>query len=171
MLIRGIPPTTPSCFRAISRSLRRSGLWSRWTVRCMTAIYEVRNEQSVADVVRPAGGPATRGRHSAKWRSPASMPLFACVVPQVDLSEAGRAEEVATATSSMLRARSHSRCRSCTAILFARGFAYRGGMRLTDVLRSWTICNRNADLHYVPIRRELPRITASRCCPADPWRR
>jgi polysaccharide export outer membrane protein len=48
--------------------------------------------------------------------------------------------------------------------VFAPGaFAYREGMRLTDVIRSVDDLRPNADLHYVLIRRELPpdrRVTA-----------
>jgi polysaccharide export outer membrane protein len=123
------------------------------------AIYEVRNERSAADVVRLAGGltPEADTSEVALTRIDASLHR---VVLQVDLSEgAGRAEEVRNGDILHV-ARLRPTLDAGILVqghLYSPGvFAYRGGMRLTDVLRSVDDLQPNADLHYVLIRRELP---------------
>jgi polysaccharide export outer membrane protein len=122
------------------------------------AIYEIRNEKSVADVVQLAGG-LTAEADTAKVALTRIDAALHRVVLQVDLSEgAGRAQEVRN--GDMLRV---ARLRpTLDAGILVQGhvytpgaFPYRGGMRLTDVLRSVDDLKPNADLHYILIRREL----------------
>jgi protein involved in polysaccharide export with SLBB domain len=129
------------------------------------AIYEVRNERSVADVVQLAGGltPEADTGKVALTRIDAALHR---VVLQVDLSQgASRTEEVRNGDTLHV-ARLRPTLDAGVVVqgyLYTPGaFPYRGGMRLTDVLRSVDDLKPNADLHYVLIRRELPpdrRIT------------
>ena len=123
------------------------------------AIYEIRNEASVADVVQLAGG-LTPNADTAKLALTRIDPSLRRIVLQVDLSApAGRAEAVRNGDS--LRV---PRLRpTLDAAVLVQGyvytpgaFAYHEGMHLTDVLRSVDDLKPNADLHYVLIRRELP---------------
>jgi protein involved in polysaccharide export with SLBB domain len=129
------------------------------------AIYEIRSESSVADVVQLAGGltPEADTAKTALTRIDANLHR---VVVRVDLSaRAGQAELVHDGDSLRI-----SRLRpTLDAGILVQGyvytpgaFAYRSGMRLTDVLRSVDDLKPSADLHYILIRRELPpdrRIT------------
>ncbi len=123
------------------------------------AIYEIRKESSVADVVQLAGGltPEADTAKLALTRIDASLRR---VVLQVDVSgRAGQSEAVRNGDS--LRV---PRLRpTLDAAVVVQGyvytpgvFAYHAGMRLTDVLRSVDDLRPNADLHYILIRRELP---------------
>jgi protein involved in polysaccharide export with SLBB domain len=129
------------------------------------AIYEIRNEKSVVDVVQLAGGltPEADTGKVALTRIDAALHR---VVLQVDLTQgASRTDEVRNGDSLHV-ARLRPTLDAGVVVqgyLYAPGaFPYRGGMRLTDVLRSVDDLKPNADLHYVLIRRELPpdrRIT------------
>jgi polysaccharide biosynthesis/export protein len=123
------------------------------------AIYEIRSENSVADVVQLAGGltPEADTGNAALTRIDAAQHR---VVLQVDLSgHAGRSEAVHN--GDVLRI---SRLRpTLDAGIVVQGyvyttgaFAYHQGMHLTDVIRSVYDLKPNADLHYLLIRRELP---------------
>jgi protein involved in polysaccharide export with SLBB domain len=123
------------------------------------AIYEIRNEKSVADVVQLAGGltPEADTGKVALTRIDAALHR---VVLQVDLSVgASRAEEVRNGDTLHI-ARLRPTLDAGVVVqgyLYAPGaFAYHSGMRLTDVLRSVDDLKPNADLHYILIRRELP---------------
>jgi len=129
------------------------------------AIYEVRNEASVADVVQLAGGltPEADTAKLALTRIDASLHR---VVLQVDLTAAAaRAEPVRNGDSlrvSRLRPTLDAGIVVQGYVYTPGAFAYHAGMRLTDVLRSVDDLKPNADLHYILIRRELPpdrRIT------------
>ena len=129
------------------------------------AIYEIRNEASVADVVQLAGGltPEADTAKLALTRIDASLHR---VVLQVDLTAAaGRAEPVRNGDSlrvSRLRPTLDAGIVVQGYVYTPGAFAYHAGMRLTDVLRSVDDLKPNADLHYILIRRELPpdrRIT------------
>jgi protein involved in polysaccharide export with SLBB domain len=123
------------------------------------AIYEIRNEKSVADVVQLAGG-LTPEADTNKLALIRIDDALRRVVLQVDLSgAAGRLEEVRN--GDVLRvARLRPTLDAGVVVqgyVFTPGaFPYRGGMRLTDVLRSVDDLRPNADLHYILIRRELP---------------
>jgi polysaccharide biosynthesis/export protein len=128
------------------------------------AIYEIRNEQSVADVVQLAGGltPEADTSKVALTRIDAALHR---VVLQVDLRQGAARTEVHNGDSLRI-----ARLRpTLDAGIVVQGYvytpgayAYRAGMRLTDVLRSVDDLKPNADLHYILVRRELPpdrRIT------------
>jgi protein involved in polysaccharide export with SLBB domain len=130
------------------------------------AIYEIRNETSVADVLRLAGGltPEADTTKAALTRIDAALHR---VVLQVDLGAGGTGSTTAVRNGDTLRI---ARLRpTLDAGILVQGylytpgaFAYRSGIRLTDVIRSVDDLRPNADLHYVLIRRELPpdrRIT------------
>jgi protein involved in polysaccharide export with SLBB domain len=122
------------------------------------AIYEIRNERSVADAVQLAGGltPEADTSKVALTRIDAALHR---VVLQVDLSDgAGRTEVSNGDTLRVARLRP-----TLDAGIVVQGyvytpgaFPYRAGMRLTDVIRSVDDLKPNADLRYILIRRELP---------------
>jgi protein involved in polysaccharide export with SLBB domain len=123
------------------------------------AIYETRNERSVAEVLQLAGGltPEADTTKVALTRIDAGLHR---VVLQVDLSAAA-GNSLAVRDGDALNV---SRLRPTLdagivvqGYLYTPGaFAYRSGMHLTDVLRSVDDLKPNADLHYILIRRELP---------------
>jgi len=123
------------------------------------AIYEVRNETSVADAIALAGGLTAEADTNKLALTRIDADLHR-VVRQIDLSgAAGRAEPVRN--GDMLRI---SRLRpTLDAGILVQGYvytpgsyAYRPSMHLTDVLRSVDDLKPNADLHYILIRREEP---------------
>lgn len=129
------------------------------------AIYEIRNEAAVADVVQLAGGltPEADTSKLALTRIDASLHR---VVLQVDLSAAAARSEAVRNGDSLRVPRLRPTLDAGIVVqgyVYTPGaFAYRSGMRLTDVLRSVDDLKPNADLHYILIRRELPpdrRIT------------
>jgi polysaccharide biosynthesis/export protein len=123
------------------------------------AIYEIRNESSVADVLQLAGGltPVADTAKLALTRIDASLRR---VVLQVDLGvRAGQSEAVHNGDSLRVpRLRpTYDAAVMVEGYVYTSGaFAYHAGMRLTDVLRSVDDLRPNADLHYILIRRELP---------------
>lgn len=129
------------------------------------AIYEMRNETSVAEAVQLAGGltPEADTSKLALTRIDAALHR---IVLQVDLNASGRGEMVRNGDSlrvSRLRPTLDAGVVVQGYVYTPGAFAYRPGMRLTDVLRSVDDLKPNADLHYILIRRELPpdrRITA-----------
>jgi polysaccharide export outer membrane protein len=123
------------------------------------AIYEIRNETTVADAVQLAGG-LTAEADTGKLALTRINENLQRVVLQVDLtSAAGRAEAVRNGDSVRI-----TRLRPTLdagivvqGYVYAPGaYAYRDGMHLSDVLRSVDDLRPNADLHYILIRRELP---------------
>jgi polysaccharide export outer membrane protein len=123
------------------------------------AIYEIRNESSVADVIQLAGGltPEADTGKLALTRIDAGLHR---VVLQVDLSaRAGQSETVRNGDSlrvSRLRPTLDAGVLVQGYVYTPGAFAYHQGTRLTDVLRSVDDLKPNADLHYLLIRRELP---------------
>jgi protein involved in polysaccharide export with SLBB domain len=123
------------------------------------AIYEIRNESSVADVIRLAGGltPEADTEKAALTRIDEGLHR---VVLQVDLTgRTGRSEAVRngdTLRVARLRPTIDAGVLVQGYVYTPGAFAYRPGMRLTDVLRSVDDLKPNADLHYILIRRELP---------------
>jgi polysaccharide export outer membrane protein len=123
------------------------------------AIYEIRSESSVADVIQLAGG-LTAEADTGKLALTRIDSDLHRVVLQVDLS-AGAGQPGAVHNGDSLRV---SRLRpTLDAGVLVQGyvytpgaFAYHEGMRLTDVIRSVDDLKPNADLHYLLIRRELP---------------
>jgi protein involved in polysaccharide export with SLBB domain len=129
------------------------------------AIYEIRNESSVADAVQLAGG-LTAEADTAKLALTRIDASLHRVVLRVDLSaREGQAEIVRNGDSlriPRLRPTLDAGIQVQGYVYTPGAFAYRPGMRLTDVLRSVDDLKPNADLRYILIRRELPpdrRIT------------
>jgi polysaccharide export outer membrane protein len=129
------------------------------------AIYEIKNESSIADLVKLAGGltPQANGFTAMLSRVDESEHR---VVMQVDLSGTG-AKAQGLRNGDVLRV---SRLRpTLDAGVVLQGhvytpgdYAYHAGMHLSDVIHSVDDLQPNADLHYLLIRRELPpdrRIT------------
>jgi len=123
------------------------------------AIYETRTESSVADVLRLAGGltPEADTEKAALTRIDTQLHR---VVLQVDIAgPAGRSEAVRNGDTlhvARLRPTIDAGVLVQGYVYTAGAFAYRPGMRLSDVLHSVDDLRPNADLHYILIRRELP---------------
>jgi polysaccharide biosynthesis/export protein len=123
------------------------------------AIYEIRNESSVADVIQLAGGltPEADTANAALTRIDSELHR---VVLEVNLTgAAGRSELVRNGDSlriSRLRPTLDAGVQVEGHVYTSGAFAYRPGMRLTDAIRSVDDLRPNADLHYLLIRRELP---------------
>lgn len=123
------------------------------------AIYEIRQEKSVADVIKLAGGltPEADTEKAALTRIDEGLHR---VVLQVDLlGDAGRSVSVRNGDSlrvARLRPTLDAGILVQGYVYSPGAFAYRPDMRLTDVIRSVDDLKPNADLHYILIRRELP---------------
>jgi len=123
------------------------------------AIYEIRRENSVAEVIALAGGltPEADTDKAALTRIDANLHR---VVLQVDLTrDAGRTTTVSNGDSlhvARLRPTLDAGIVVQGYVYTPGAFAYRAGMRLTDIIRSVDDLKPNADLHYILIRRELP---------------
>ena len=123
------------------------------------AIYEIKNESTIADLVDLAGGltPQANGFKGMLSRVDESEHR---VVMQVDLSGDG-AKAQGLRNGDILRV---SRLRpTLDAGVVLEGhvytpgaYAYRQGMHLSDVIHSVDDLQPNADIHYLLIRRELP---------------
>ena len=129
------------------------------------AIYEIRNESSVADVIQLAGGLTAEADTSNAALTRIDSDLHR-VVLEVNLTGgAGRSEPVRNGDSlrvSRLRPTLDAGVLVEGYVYTSGAFAYRAGMRLTDAIRTVDELRPNADLHYILIRRELPpdrRIT------------
>jgi protein involved in polysaccharide export with SLBB domain len=122
------------------------------------AIYELRRENSVADVIQLAGGlsPEADTDKVALTRIDENLHR---VVLHVDMAaQGGRATAVRNGDSlrvARLRPTLDAGILVQGHVYTPGAFAYRGGMRLTDVIRSVDDLKPNADLHYILIRREL----------------
>src|SRR5579883_1803357 len=122
------------------------------------AIYEIKNETTPAQVIALAGG-LTPDADTSKATLTRIQPNGERVVLPLDLSAAGVAEglrngdlihvpRLKPTLDSAVIVQGH--------VYTAGPYAYRPGMRLTDVIRSVDDLKPGADLHYVLIRRELP---------------
>ena len=129
------------------------------------AIYEIKNETSVADMVQLAGG-LTPEADTSKATLTRIDEAQHRVVVSVDLSAAA-AKAQGVHNGDLLRV---TRLRpTLDSGILVQGFvysqstfAYRQGLRLSDIIPSIDDLKPNADIHYVLIRRELPpdrRIT------------
>jgi polysaccharide biosynthesis/export protein len=127
------------------------------------AIYEIRKEATIADVVGLAGG-LNPEADTSKVVLTRIDPSLHRVVLEVNLNTA-RGESVRDGDSLRV-ARLRPTLDSAVLVqgyVYTPGvFAYTPGMRLSTVVRSVEDLRPNADLHYILIRRELPpdrRIT------------
>jgi len=122
------------------------------------AIYELRRESSVADVLQLAGG-LTPEADTEKLALTRINDNLHRVVLQVDMAaDAGRTTPVHNGDSlrvARLRPTLDAGILVQGYVYTPGAFAYRAGMRLTDVIRSVDDLKPNADLHYILIRREL----------------
>jgi polysaccharide biosynthesis/export protein len=121
------------------------------------AIYEIRSETSLADVVRLAGGltPEADPAKAALTRIDAAHHR---VVLEVDLEGSARSRPVINGDElrvARLRPTLDAGVLVQGYVYTTGAFAYHAGMRLTDVIRSVDDLKPNADLHYILIRREI----------------
>jgi polysaccharide export outer membrane protein len=122
------------------------------------AIYETKDESTVADVVRLAGGLTPDADASRATLTRIDANEHRVVVP-IDLSERAKTERLSN--GDVLRVM-RLRPTLDSGILvqghvYATGaFAYRSGIRLSDVIPSVDDLRPDADLHYLLIRREAP---------------
>ncbi len=123
------------------------------------AIYETKNETTPAEMVALAGG-LNPDADTSKATLTRIMPNGQRVVLQLDLTAGGAAEGLRNGDVihvPRLRPTLDSAVELQGHVYTAGAFFYRPGMRLTDVIRSVDDLEPSADLHYVLIRRELPR--------------
>jgi polysaccharide export outer membrane protein len=122
------------------------------------AIYEIKHENTPADVVALAGG-LTPDADIAKATLTRIMPNGERVVLPLDLTAGGAAQGLRTGDVihiPRLRPTLASAVELQGNVYTPGAYFYRPGMRLTDVIRSVGDLKPNSDLHYVLIRRELP---------------
>jgi len=123
------------------------------------AIYELRRESSIAEVIQLAGG-LTPEADTEKLALTRIDDKLHRVVLQVALTaDAGRSAAVRNGDSlrvARLRPTLDAGILVQGHVYTPGAFAYRAGMRLTDIIRSVDDLRPNADLHYILIRREVP---------------
>jgi polysaccharide biosynthesis/export protein len=123
------------------------------------AIYEIKNETTLGDLVQLAGGLTAEAEPNLAWLTRIDSHELRAV-ERVDLSSsAGRAQPLRN--GDLLRITRLIPTLDSGVTLQGHVYtpgtvAYRPGMRLTDVIPSIDDLMPNADLHYVLIRRELP---------------
>jgi len=122
------------------------------------AIYEVKGESTVADILSLAGGLTPEADRSNAMLTRIDERQRRVVVP-VELSAGARTEPVRNGDSVRVM-RLRPTLDSGIVVqghLYAPGlFAYQPGMHLSDVVHSVDELRPDADLHYLLIRRELP---------------
>jgi polysaccharide biosynthesis/export protein len=123
------------------------------------AIYEIRAETSVADIVELAGG-LTRDADNSRAALVRVNEQRARVVLDIPLNAlTGRGEILRNGDSLRVLKLRPTLDRGVTVeghVFNAAPVAWHEGLRLTDVIGSVDELKPNADLHYVLIRRELP---------------
>ena len=122
------------------------------------AIYEIKNESTVADLLNLAGGLTPEADRSNAMLTRIDADQHRVVVP-VDLTAGARTE--ALRNGDLVRVmRLRPTLDSGVVVqgyLYTPGaFAYRQGLRLSDVIHSVDELRPDADIHYLLIRRELP---------------
>jgi len=123
------------------------------------AIYEIRNESNIADVIQLAGGLTSEADNARAMLTRIDEQQRRVVIP-IDLSPAGEKTEPVRNGDLLRVFRLRPTIDSAVALqghVFTPGnYAYRKGMHLSDVIHSVDDLRPNADLHYVLIRRESP---------------
>ncbi len=123
------------------------------------AIYEQKGEASVADIIRLADGLTPEADTSNAMVTRIDAGQRRVVLP-VDLSgQAGKAQAVHNGDVlrvMRLRPTLDSGISVKGQVFTPGAFAFRDGIRLSDVIHSVDELQPNADIHYVLIRRELP---------------
>jgi polysaccharide export outer membrane protein len=122
------------------------------------AIYEIKNESTVADLLSLAGGLTPEADRSNAMLTRVDADQRRVVVP-VDLTAVASTE--ALRNGDLVRVmRLRPTLDSGVVVqgyLYTPGaFAYRQGLRLSDVIHSVDELRPDADIHYLVIRRELP---------------
>jgi polysaccharide biosynthesis/export protein len=123
------------------------------------AIYELKSEKSIEQVVEIAGGllPDADGKQAQLERI---QPSQLREMRNIDLtSVAGRTAELANGDKLRLPAIRPTLENSVvlSGYVFRPGsFEYRPGLRLSDILPSFDELRPNADRHYIMVRREIP---------------
>ncbi len=122
------------------------------------AIYEMKGQSTVADLLQLAGGLTAEADLSDAMLTRIDSSQRRVVVP-IDLSAAASNEPLRN--GDLVRVmRLRPTLDSGIVVqgyLYTPGtFAYRQGIRLSDVIRSVDELRPNADIHYLLIRRELP---------------
>jgi protein involved in polysaccharide export with SLBB domain len=122
------------------------------------AIYEIKNESTVADLLNLAGGLTPEADRSNAMLTRIDANQRRIVVP-VDLTASANREPLLN--GDLVRVmRLRPTLDSGVVVqgyLYAPGaFAYHQGMRLSDVIHSVDELRPDADIHYLLIRRELP---------------
>jgi polysaccharide export outer membrane protein len=122
------------------------------------AVYEIKNESTVADLVELAGGLTPQADTSNAMLTRIDEAQHRIVVP-VSLAAAASKLQGLRNGDLIRVTRLRPTLDSGVAVeghVYTQGnFAFRAGMRLSDVIRSVDDLLPNADLHYVLIRREL----------------
>src|SRR5262249_2458045 len=122
------------------------------------AIYEIKNESTVADVVLLAGGLTPEANPVVAMLTSIDANQHRIVVP-ADILGRGPKSLVQNGDSlqvTRLRPTLDSAVELHGHIFTSGAFAYHDGMRITDVIHSTDDLRPDADIHYVVIRRELP---------------
>lgn len=122
------------------------------------AIYEIKNESTVADLLNLAGGLTPEADRSNAMLTRIDANQRRIVVP-VDLTASANREPVRNGDLvRVMRLRpTLDSGELVQGYVYSPGaFAYRQGMRLSDVIHSVDELRPDADLHYLLIRRELP---------------
>jgi len=122
------------------------------------AIYEIKGESTVADLLQLAGGLTPEADLSDAMLTRIDASQRRVVVP-IDLSAAASREPLRNGDSvRVMRLRPTLDAGIVVqGYLYTPGtFAYRQGIRLSDVIRSVDALRPDADIHYLLIRRELP---------------
>ncbi len=123
------------------------------------AIYELRGESTVAELIQLAGGLTAEADRTTVTLTRIAENNQHRVVLSVDVAAFTRAQ---TLRNGDLVQVAHLRPTLDSGILVQghvyspQAFAWREGIRLTDVVRSVDQLRPNADIHYVLIRRESP---------------
>jgi protein involved in polysaccharide export with SLBB domain len=123
------------------------------------AIYEIKNESSVPDVIELAGGLTAEAD-----RTKASLTRIdekgQRVVLSVDLAHTAKPAQTLSNGDVLVVSRLKPTLDSGVVVqghVFSPAtYAYHDGLRLSDVIRSVDELKPNADIHYLLIRRELP---------------
>ena len=122
------------------------------------AIYEIKGESTVAELLELAGGLTADADRSAIVLTRIDE-LQHRVVLSVDLSAGSRSQSLRNGdvlTVARLRPNLDSGILVQGYLYSPRSFAWRSGIRLTDVVRSVDELRPDADIHYLLIRRETP---------------
>jgi polysaccharide export outer membrane protein len=123
------------------------------------AIYELKSEKSIGQVVEIAGGllPDADGKQAQLERI---QPSQLREMRNIDLTSiAGRGAELANGDKLRVPAIRPTLENSVvlSGYVFRPGsFEYRAGLRLSDILPSFDELRPNADRHYIMVRREIP---------------